>query len=212
MPEWYDDSSALLYRIKCFVADFQEPYVLLRYDADTPLFDERFVNYGYNKVQLFENLRALSYNFFIWNDIFAMDLPHPDSKFRKSYITGLKVRSSPMKEMYSVFQSELNEKYAMNKPSKVCRTLQRKYYSPVLYSVVCSPFCFMVTLTALIPEWFFDFYSTCVTFIRRKLRVSAVFPNGALHFVESGILHLQRSRHHWHLYRHCSAGNRCAPS
>lgn len=41
MPEWYDDSSALLYRIKCFVADFQEPYVLLRYDADTPLFDER---------------------------------------------------------------------------------------------------------------------------------------------------------------------------
>ena len=117
----------------------QRRYLILRKSAKLPAFDERFVNYGYNKVQLFENLRALSYNFFIWNDIFAMDLPHPDSKFRKSYITGLKVRSSPMKEMYSVFQSELNEKYAMNKPSKVCRTLQRKYYSPVLYSVVCSP-------------------------------------------------------------------------
>ena len=138
MPEWYADSSVLLYRIQCFVADFQEPYLLLKYDSETPLFDERFVNYGYNKVQLFEHLRTLSYKFFIWNEIFAMDIPHPDSKFRKNYITGLKVNSSPMKEQYRVFQNELNRKYPMNTPSKVCRTLQQKYYSAVLYSAVCS--------------------------------------------------------------------------
>ena len=48
MPEWYRDTSALLFRILCFIADFQEPYVLLRYHPDTPLFDERFKNYGYN--------------------------------------------------------------------------------------------------------------------------------------------------------------------
>ena len=67
MPEWYRDTSALLFRILCFIADFQEPYVLLRYHPDTPLFDERFKNYGYNKVQLFEHLRAMSYRFYIWN-------------------------------------------------------------------------------------------------------------------------------------------------
>ena len=77
MPEWYDDSSVLLYRIKCFVADFQEPYVLLRYDADTPLFDERFVNYGYNKVQWLEHLRYRGYAFSVLTHGFAVDVPHP---------------------------------------------------------------------------------------------------------------------------------------
>ena len=137
MPEWYRDSSALLFRILCFIADFQEPYMLLRYHPDTPLFDERFKNYGYNKVQLFEHLRAMSYRFYIWNNIFAMDIPHPDSKFRRNYISGLKIRASPMQETYAVFQQELNDKYGTKKQSKVCRTVQRSYYSTVLYSSVC---------------------------------------------------------------------------
>ena len=37
--------------------DFQEPYVLLKRSSNTPLFDERFKNYGYNKVQLIEHLK-----------------------------------------------------------------------------------------------------------------------------------------------------------
>ena len=44
-------------QLKCIANDYQEPYVLLKKSPETPLFDERFVNYGYNKVQLVENLR-----------------------------------------------------------------------------------------------------------------------------------------------------------
>ena len=53
-------------------------YVLLPYSSGTPLFDERFVDYGYNKVQLIEHLRAANFKFYILNHAFAMDLPHPE--------------------------------------------------------------------------------------------------------------------------------------
>ena len=32
-------------------------YVMLKYTENTPLYDERFVNYGYNKIQFIEQLK-----------------------------------------------------------------------------------------------------------------------------------------------------------
>ena len=131
MPEWYGNTTSPLSKIRCFTADFQEPYVLLRYDEKTPLFDERFVNYGYNKVQLFEHLRAAGFAFYIWNDCFAMDLPHPGSSFRKNYIDEIKGESSDMRELYRQFQEELNVKYKMVNPSRVCFSMQQRYFLEV---------------------------------------------------------------------------------
>lgn len=37
-------------------------YVMLKYTEQTPLYDERFVNYGYNKIQFIEQLK-----FYRWN-------------------------------------------------------------------------------------------------------------------------------------------------
>lgn len=128
MPEWYKNTNTLISRIRCFTADFQEPYVLLRYHPDTPLFDERFVDYGYNKVQLFEHLRAAGYTFYIWNSIFAMDLPHPDSSFRKAYISQIKGEYSDMREVYKQFQAELNLKYKFVQSSRICFSLQKRYF------------------------------------------------------------------------------------
>lgn len=79
LPEWYDtDDSQHVARIRCFLNDFQEPYVMLRRLKSTPLFDERFVNYGYNKVQLFEHLRAANFRFYILLQAFGMDIPHAE--------------------------------------------------------------------------------------------------------------------------------------
>ena len=72
---WYSKNEGIT-SIKCFIADFQEPYVMLRYTKNTPLFDERFVDYGYNKVQLFEHLRAAGYKFHIINNAFSIDILH----------------------------------------------------------------------------------------------------------------------------------------
>ena len=76
MPEWYGNTTSVLSRIRCFTADFQEPYVLLRYQESTPLFDERFINYGFNKVEWIENLRYLGYEYHVLSQAYAIDIPH----------------------------------------------------------------------------------------------------------------------------------------
>lgn len=50
--------------------------MILPYYRGSIMFDDRFSNYGYNKVQLFEHVRAAGYKFYILNNAFAMDLPH----------------------------------------------------------------------------------------------------------------------------------------
>lgn len=54
---WVNWKRSNITRLKCVMNDFQEPYVLLKRSSNTPLFDERFKNYGYNKVQLIEHLK-----------------------------------------------------------------------------------------------------------------------------------------------------------
>lgn len=77
LPEWYTTpEEQRVARIRCLINDFQEPYVLLRRLPTTPMFYEKFVNYGYNKVQLIEHLRAAGYQFYIFLQSFAMDIPH----------------------------------------------------------------------------------------------------------------------------------------
>lgn len=138
MPEWYlAPREAVVSRMECFITDFQEPYVLLRYDAETPLFDERFANYGYNKVQLIEHLRAAGYQFYILNHVFAMDLPHPDSLFRKNYLSSLDGESLKLQRVYRSFQQMLNTKYANVTSFGTCPMLKAHYYTYVMESWAC---------------------------------------------------------------------------
>ena len=64
-------------RVRCFANRFQEPYVIVRYTPSTLLFDERFVNYGKNKVQWITHLRLLGYKFYVLSQSFAIDVQHP---------------------------------------------------------------------------------------------------------------------------------------
>ena len=61
---------------KCFKERFMEPYVMVRRSEKLPLFDERFINYGFNKVQWIEHLRYLGYEYYILSRSFAFDIPH----------------------------------------------------------------------------------------------------------------------------------------
>lgn len=63
--------------LDCMLNDIQEPYVFVRLTEHTPRFDERFVNYGKNKVQWITHLRLLGYQFYVLSQSFAIDVPHP---------------------------------------------------------------------------------------------------------------------------------------
>ena len=76
---WFSFPASTRFIFKqCFNHVFQEPYLMVRRSLSLPLFDERFINYGYNKVEYFENLRQAGFSFYILNNAFAMDFPHPE--------------------------------------------------------------------------------------------------------------------------------------
>ena len=133
MPEWFiTQNDSTVSRVRCFVANFMEPYMLVRYGPDTPLFHDKFVNYGYNKVQYFENLRQMGYEFYVINKVFAMDFPHPDSDFRVTYNSMIHNRDdNPMRTVYNKLQASFNKKYQYRKSFPICYLRQASYYEEI---------------------------------------------------------------------------------
>ena len=50
---------------------------MIKKTNEMPLFDERFINYGYNKIEWIETLRYTGYKFAVLINGFGMDVPHP---------------------------------------------------------------------------------------------------------------------------------------
>ena len=50
---------------------------MIKKTNEMPLFDERFINYGYNKIEWIETLRYKGYKFAVLINGFGMDVPHP---------------------------------------------------------------------------------------------------------------------------------------
>ena len=106
-------------------------YLIVRRSAWLPRFDERFVNYGYNKVQQIEHLRAAGFDFYILNNAFVMDMPHPDSTFRRDYVDGIRGDALRMRSVFASFLSAINDKYANRSRFPICTKVLDSYYVPL---------------------------------------------------------------------------------
>ena len=54
-----------------------EPYVIVKHSPYTPMYDSRFIDYGFNKMSFIEKLRQMNFQMYILNNAFAIDYPHP---------------------------------------------------------------------------------------------------------------------------------------
>lgn len=77
-----------------------------------PLFDERFINYGFNKQQWVEHLRYKGYKFAQLVQGYGIDIPHP-SYFLLNYLSMLRTKfkkqwgckgDCPVKRMPGLFR------------------------------------------------------------------------------------------------------------
>ncbi|KAK8800060.1 hypothetical protein WA588_002878, partial [Blastocystis sp. NMH] len=95
VEQWSTMEPNTVGELSCFPSRFQEPYVMLRFDNSTLLFDERFIDYGCNKVQYIDHLRYMGYRFYIVSDAFATDVLHHDSSHRTAFLEGRSAFSKP---------------------------------------------------------------------------------------------------------------------
>lgn len=51
-------------------------YLMVYRNDSMTLFNERFINYGFNKISFVEMLRMEEYRFILAGKVFAFDLPH----------------------------------------------------------------------------------------------------------------------------------------
>ncbi|KAK8823082.1 hypothetical protein WA538_002233 [Blastocystis sp. DL] len=85
--DWFDlPSDTYVRELPCMFNDVQEPYVFVKRSPSLPRFDERFVDYGKNKVQFVSHLRMLGYKYYVLSQSFAIDVPHPRSKISTDWL------------------------------------------------------------------------------------------------------------------------------
>ena len=137
-------------KLTCFYNRFQEPcvtgaevtrrYVMVRYTNSTILFDERFVDYGCNKVQYIDYLRNMGYRFYILTQAFAMDVAHHEciwvggliasSKLRRKYMGDIRTVEKPLMQLACYeFMSKLDTLYEDVNKMGICYKNQRVIYS-----------------------------------------------------------------------------------
>lgn len=82
---------------------------MVRRSAFLPLFDDRFINYGYNKVQWVETLRWLGFQFALVTQSFAVDMPHPPSEYARSWTKQWEKKDNANITMRRVYRKYLTE-------------------------------------------------------------------------------------------------------
>lgn len=63
-------------RLPCIPYAIMEPYVVMQRTPHSPMYNENFINYGYNKVQFIDELEHRGYVFAVLTVGFGFDIPH----------------------------------------------------------------------------------------------------------------------------------------
>ncbi|CAM9135151.1 unnamed protein product, partial [Heterosigma akashiwo] len=84
-PKWYRQRHPQLRKVPCFHTNRYEPYFAMRKHRGMPLYDERFVGYGKNKIQYVVHLRHLGWEFFVVPQSYIIHAPHPKSNAKREW-------------------------------------------------------------------------------------------------------------------------------
>ena len=75
--DWLElSTNSSIIKYSCFLNFEQEPYFIVKYTNHTTVYDEKYINYGFNKISYVETLRLTGYSFYLASRMFAFDLPH----------------------------------------------------------------------------------------------------------------------------------------
>lgn len=130
-PSWFRlPRNESVMKVGCIPNYEQEPYYVLRKTNATPRFDERFMDYGYNKMQHMRHLLYEGYRFFILSNCYAVDMPHRESRFKARY----RSRSNDTRQLYMEFLYD--RKWLRGRRQKERFCARNEHLSPFFYQSV----------------------------------------------------------------------------
>ena len=61
--DWLElSTNSSIVKYRCFLNFEQEPYFIVKYTNHTMVYDEKYINYGFNKIQYFEYWRLQGFD------------------------------------------------------------------------------------------------------------------------------------------------------
>jgi hypothetical protein len=111
-PRWLSPSfTQKTFPLLCFHSIRYEPYVVLPRLPSTPLYNERFVGYGKNKIQHITHLRFVGFNFRVVAKGFLFHQAHQMSTAKVSWLTTDSGLNKRMTQLFQEFKLSLERKY-----------------------------------------------------------------------------------------------------
>lgn len=92
--------------------DAYEPFYIAK--KDFPLYDERFKQYGYNRISQVCEMNIAGYNFGVLNNAFLI---HKGFKYRDSFHKNKEIENNRNRDLFQQFKRELRTKYPNSKRS-----------------------------------------------------------------------------------------------
>ena len=130
-PSWFRLSpNATVVKVECIPNYEQEPYYVLKKTERTPRFDDRFIDYGYNKMQHMRHLLYEGYRFFVLSNCYAVDMPHTESRFKARY----RSRSNDTRQLYMEFLYDRKWLRGRRQRERFCA--RNEHLSPFFYQSV----------------------------------------------------------------------------
>ncbi|KAK8792030.1 hypothetical protein WA158_005407 [Blastocystis sp. Blastoise] len=104
-------------------------YIMVKRTESLPPFDERFINYGKDKISWIEHLRYSGYIFAVMKDAFAIDIPHPRSDFANTFYKQLThdPLSVDMNILWFQFIKELHQNFTDKSVTYLCDKKGKNY-------------------------------------------------------------------------------------
>ena len=139
--DWFATSAETAYRLPCFDWLLAELVMVVRNGRETPVFDQRFVDGWFDRVQYVEHLRLKGFRFWVLSDVYGWMDGSSHGVTANHHATTTNGIDKRMKRLFLHWFDDVKKSREVNR-TRVCSEKERSRHRIATLFLVCSK-CFM---------------------------------------------------------------------